>query len=328
MIKILKKISLVFCCCLASCASLCQTNNDTFVVLSTMQLNVTPQPATTLPLNKQKLLLVTGAHAAVWAGSYVALNKAWYAGYPKQTFHTFNDFGEWNQLDKAGHVWTAYTLAGYSTELWKWTGISSKTNTIIGGASAIAYQSIIEIQDGYSTQWGFSWGDMAANLTGAGAYVAQQLAWKQQRLQIKFSYHPYNYHAAFTQRRNDLFGKGPLERILKDYNSQTYWLSGNLHSFFKNRALPKWLNIAVGYSSNVMLGGEKNTWIDKNGNLQNYTGVPRTRRFYIAPDVDLTKIKTNSKFLRGIFFTLNAVKFPAPALALCKGRLKLHAVAF
>ncbi len=32
-------------------------------------------------------------------------------------------------------------------------------------------------------------------------------------------------------RRNELFGKSFAERILKDYNSQTYWISANISSF-------------------------------------------------------------------------------------------------
>lgn len=279
-------------------------------------------------LNKTKLWIVAGTHAAVWAGSYIALNKAWYAGYPKEHFHFFNDNGEWNQMDKAGHTWTAYQLARVSTETWRWTGLKDKTSIWLGGAAALAYQSVIEIQDGFSAEWGFSWGDMAANTIGSSAFVAQELGWHEQRLQIKFSYWPYNYPPDLITRRNDLFG-GPGARVLKDYNSQTYWLSGNLYSFLKNSGIPKWLNISFGYSSDLMLGAYENKWTDKDGTIHDYTSIPRVRRFYIAPDVDFTKIRTKSKFLRGVFFALNAVKFPAPTLELSsQGKLKMHAFYF
>lgn len=269
--------------------------------------------------------VVAGAHAAVWAGTYVALNKAWYADYPKQSFHTFNDWPEWQQMDKAGHVWTAYTLGRYSTELWRWTGMKKNKAIWLGGASALAYQSIIEIQDGFSAEWGFSWGDMAANVVGAGAFVAQALAWDDQRLQVKFNYHPYAYPQELEPRSRALFGTGTAERILKDYNSQTYWLSANLRAFNPHSKIPRWLNLSLGYSSDLMLGGRENKWTDENNITYDYTRYDRVRRYYLSVDADLTKIKTRSRFLRGLFFTFNAIKIPAPSIEVnSQGKVDWH----
>ena len=92
-------------------------------------------------------------------------------------------------MDKLGHVWTAYNVGRASAELWSWTGLPRKKSVIYGGLSAIAYQSIIEIQ-GIVAEWGFSWGDMMTNVAGAATYAAQELAWKEQRIQIKMSYRP------------------------------------------------------------------------------------------------------------------------------------------
>src|SRR5574337_956548 len=41
--------------------------------------------------------------AAVYGTSFIYLSEAWYKGYPRSAFHTFNDFGEWMQMDKIGH---------------------------------------------------------------------------------------------------------------------------------------------------------------------------------------------------------------------------------
>jgi hypothetical protein len=53
-------------------------------------------------------------------------------------------------------------------------------------------------------------------------------------------------------RQTNVLGSSLAEQMLKDYNGQTYWLSVNLHSFYKN---PKWLNLAIGYGANGMLTG-------------------------------------------------------------------------
>ena len=59
------------------------------------------------------------------------------------------------------------------------------------------------------------------------------------------------------------------------------------------------------------------------------TDIPRIRQFYLAPDIDFTKIKTNKKWLRTIFFCLNAFKCPAPTLMIdSKGKFKAYALYF
>jgi hypothetical protein len=277
--------------------------------------------------NRSRQWLVAGAHAGIWAGTYIALNKAWYADYPRSGFHFFNDDAEWNQMDKGGHTWTAYQLARVSAATWKWAGLTDRKAVWLGGASALAYQGIIEIQDGFSAEWGFSWGDMAANLAGASAYVAQELGWKEQRIQIKLGYWPRNYPGNLETRRDALFGSGNIERILKDYNSQTYWISVNLHSFWRESRIPRWLNLSLGYGSDLMLGARENRWFDSEGNYFDRTDLPRLRRYYLSFDLDLTQIPTRSRFLQSVFATLNAIKIPAPALQYSSnGRLKFYGI--
>jgi hypothetical protein len=285
---------------------------------------VQPAPSFT---SKNRLWFVAGGHAAFWTGSYIALHKSWYNNYRRSSFHFFNDNSEWQQMDKLGHVWTAFHVARASAALWQWAGLPHNKSVVYGGLSAIAYQSIIEIQDGFSAEWGFSWGDMTANIVGAAAFAAQEIGWKDQRIQIKMSYWPYKYTPDVITRRNQLFGSSLAERILKDYNAQTYWISANLQSFFKESRLPVWLNISVGYSADGMLGGTENRWTDKQGVYHDRRDVQRVRLFFISPDIDLTKIKTRSRLLKTIFFTLNIVKIPAPAIELdSKGKFRAHAL--
>jgi hypothetical protein len=118
--------------------------------------------------------------------------------------------------------------------------------------------------------------------------------------------------------------------MLKDYNAQTYWLSANLKSFFPKSRLPAWLNISLGYGADGMFGGFQNKWIDVDSAVVvDRTDIPRVRQFYLAPDIDFTKIKTNKKWLRTVFFCLNAFKFPAPTLMIdSKGKVKAYPIYF
>jgi len=269
----------------------------------------------------KRLLIVTGANVAFFTGSFIALNKAWYSEYERSGFHFFNDNPEWNQMDKAGHVWSTYHIARLSTEMWQWAGLNRRSSAIAGAASGLAYQSIIEFQDAYSAAWGFSWGDVGANVVGAGMFVLQDELWKAQRVSVKMGYHPYAYPHELLNRRNQLFGSSVPERILKDYNSQTYWLSANISSFFPQSNFPKWLNVAAGYSSDGMYGGRTNSWSDAEGQAFDYTGVRRQRRVYLSPDVDLTRIPVKSKLLKSAFFVLHSLRIPLPALELANGRV-------
>jgi hypothetical protein len=296
------------------------------ICLQSIILTASAQGDTVSPpkFNSKKLIIVAGANAVFYTGSFIALNKAWYADYEKTTFHLFNDNPEWNQMDKAGHVWSTYQVSRLSKEMWRWTGLNNSKSALLGGVSGMVYQSIIEIQDAYSTEWGFSWGDVGANVAGAGLFVLQELAGTGQKVSVKLAYWPAKYPAALVARRNQLFGGSVPERILKDYNAQTYWVSANVKAFFPESALPAWLNIAFGYGADGMYGGRSNKWTDKEGVTHDYTDIRRARKFYLSPDVDLTRIPTRSKVLRKVFFVLNMVKVPAPALSVATGgNLKL-----
>lgn len=278
----------------------------------------------------KRIWLIAGVHTAGYGGSLLLLNNAWYKGYEKTGFHTFNDSKEWLQVDKVGHAWGAYNIGMVSSAMWEWTGMPHKKAVIVGGAGSMAYLTAIEFLDAHSAKWGWSWSDIGANITGSGLFIGQELLWNEQRIQYKFSFHKKKYDDPILEQRADnLFGKTWYERMLKDYNAQTYWFSGNLKSFLPDSKLPAWLNVAVGYGAEGMYGGFENKWVDVPGNDIDRSDIPRKRQFYLAPDIDLTKIKTNKKWLRTVFTFMNAFKCPAPALMLdSKGRFKAYALYF
>ena len=280
--------------------------------------------------NKKRVKLVTAANILGYGGTLIALNAAWYSKQPRSSFHFFNDNAQWLQIDKAGHIYSAYIESNATMEMWRWAGLERKKRIWIGGLSGVAYQCIIEVLDGFSPDYGFSTGDLAANIVGSAAFISQELAWDEQKIKLKFSFHNKNYGEPDLEKRaDDLYGKTAAERFIKDYNAQTYWASANLHSFFPETKLPRWLNISVGYGAEGMFGGRKNIAVDENGNVVfDRTDIKRYRQWYLAPDIDLTKIRTNTKAIKIILFVLNSFKFPSPALEFSNGNFKGHWIAF
>jgi uncharacterized protein YfiM (DUF2279 family) len=290
---------------------------------------LTPQPLTKHQVNN-RIKIMAATNIIGYSAAMVGLYSAWYKNYPQTHFHTFNDIPEWNQIDKIGHTYTAYATSKASMELWRWTGISRKKRIWLGGISGAAYMTVIEILDGFSAQWGWSWGDFGANIVGSGMLVAQELAWNEQRIQFKFSFHRKTYYDPTLNKQSDkIFGKSTAERFLKDYNGQTYWLSVNLRSFFPKSKIPAWLNISIGTGAEGMFGASENIGKDENGNIIfNRTDIKRYRQWYLAPDIDLTKIKTKHKGLKVAFNILNIVKFPMPALEYSNGKFSFNAISF
>lgn len=296
-------ISILF---FVSLASFSQTQRESFF-----------KPSDTLHKSRRNAIVIT--EAALGSLSLIGLNQLWYQDYEQSKFHSFNDNNEWLQMDKIGHVFTSYQLGRVGANLLNWSGVSENNQLIYGSTLGFTFLTTVEVFDGFSKEWGFSWGDMLANASGTGLYVGQQLLWKEQRMTLKYSFHQTKY----AKQRPDQLGDGFLEELLKDYNGQTYWLSCNVRSFFKNSKIPKWFNIAFGYGADGLLSGHNE---DVNNLLITQN---RTRQFYLSFDVDLTKIKTKSHLLRSIFDVLNVIKLPFPALEFNgKNGIKLHGVYF
>jgi hypothetical protein len=267
-------------------------------------------------LNLQRRNTVLFSETVIAASVLVGLNQIWYADYPRTSFHTINDNSEWLQMDKAGHVFSSYHLGNFGKSTLAWSGVSKKNQLIYGSTLGFAFLSVVEVMDGYSSNWGASLGDVGANAAGTALFVSQELLWKEQRLVPKFSFHTTTYASA----RPNVLGSSLNEQILKDYNGQTYWLSANVHSFFNSSKIPTWLNIAIGYGAEGMITG--------NEELVNTVFLPeseRFRQFYFSFDADLTKIKTKSHLLKTVFEIFNTIKIPAPTFEISsRGDFKFH----
>jgi uncharacterized protein YfiM (DUF2279 family) len=269
----------------------------------------------TLNIKRRNAIVISESVLAT--GTLFALNELWYKDYPRSSFQFKNDNNDWKQMDKAGHLMTAYYFGKIGMNTLNWAGVSKKNQLIYGATLGFSFLTAVEVLDGFSEQWGASIGDIAANAAGTTLLIGQELLWNEQRISVKYSFHQTQY----ATQRPETLGENFIQQTLKDYNGQTYWLSANVWSFNKTENFPKWLNIAFGYGADGMLFGTNSK---ENRLLQN-----PYRQFYLSFDADLTKIETKSKFLKTVFSVVNFIKIPAPALEFnTKNGFKLHYLYF
>jgi len=263
-----------------------------------------------------KAVIITGS--TFYAGTIAYTYYLWYKDSSGSRFHWVNENSSWLQLDKIGHATTGYTFSEYSYYTLSWAGLNNKKAAIYGALFGFGSITSIELFDGFHSKWGASWGDIIANGSGSILFSAQQLVWQEQRLRLKFSYHPSAKYASLNPAT---LGENQLKRVFNDYNSQTYWLSANVASFSsKPTRFPDWLNVALGYGGR---GLGIPPQLDESRNI--LPDFIRTGEYYLSLDVDLQRISTNSKFLKMVFKLFRFVKVPFPAIEYNKvDKLELH----
>lgn len=272
--------------------------------------------------NKTRLACLIGGEAALYAGELAFLNTVWWGGRGETPvpFFFHNDNAGYLQIDKLGHFTTAYNESMLAYYAYRKTGISKNTALWISGFTGFALQLPIEIWDGFYEKWGFSWGDIVANTLGSGLFAAQEYFFDDQIVKMKFSFFQSEYARDPLVKESGLLGSTFFQSMSDDYNGHTYWASANLSKMLPGSKLPKWLNVAVGYSINGVLG--------EYYNYPEYHGVTlpqydRTRQFLFSLDVKWDEIHTHSEFLKFIFKGLDIIKIPFPALELnSKGQFK------
>ena len=236
--------------------------------------------------------------------SYFGLYNLWYKKYPQTSFHFFNDFEEWNYMDKMGHVFSSYQVARKSHLFLDKKNIEHPLEKSC--FYSLFFMLGIEVLDGFSTEWGFSNYDLISNFIGTGLFYVQEKKFNAQFLKLKFSSHLSPY----ATYRPTLLGNSFSERILKDYNGQTYWITLDFNTRIQEKfKILKSINLALGYSIDGFTGARYNP----NLNCAECNNLKRQSQYIISFDLDLTEIETKNKFLKLFFNTFSIIKFPAPA---------------
>ncbi|MCZ2355835.1 MAG: YfiM family protein [Bacteroidia bacterium] len=261
--------------------------------------------------NPKKFIPISIASGSIITAGTVYLTTSWYRNTKQTSFHWFNDWPEWRQMDKVGHATTAFQFCRISDAVLKWSGCPPKTQLIVSSAVGFGLMLSIEVLDGFSDKWGASYFDLAANTAGIGLYMLNKKLFNENIISLKMSYHDSPYAADHP----DELGKG-ITRYVKDYNGQTYWLTCRIKPFLNpNRTatkfIPAWLVPAIGYGAEGLIGGYGQDPISVI-NAREY------RQWYLSLDIDLTAIKVKNPWLKLFLGTINFIHLPMPALEFSK----------
>ncbi|MBK6947873.1 MAG: hypothetical protein IPH16_07250 [Haliscomenobacter sp.] len=96
-------------------------------------------------IHKGRLWLLAGGGAAAYTAASIGLYHIWYKDYPLGKFHFFDDYGEWENMDKAGHLFTAYAESYLAYKGARWTGIQERPAAWIGAGVGTLLQATIEL---------------------------------------------------------------------------------------------------------------------------------------------------------------------------------------
>lgn len=276
-----------------------------FTLQAQIKLNELPQ---NFSQRKKNLLIVESSSYSL---ALVGLNQLWYKGYKKSSFHFINDNNSWLQMDKFGHLTTSYFIGVLGIKTYQWAGFTRKQSIWIGGLTGTFFQSAVEILDGFSEKWGASSGDLVANSLGSLLAISQQLYWDEQKVLLKYSFNP----SEISNTNPQLFGNNLIQKSLKDYNGQTYWLCFNFEDVFNSSSyfLPKWLNLAFGY-------GADNMYSDAYS-LSHELGY---RQFFLSLDIKTDELNISNKFVKNLVNLFGFIKLPMPTIEYSQGKLIFH----
>lgn len=264
-------------------------------------------------LNRKRLTAVVVTTGVGVPVTYAGLYSLWYKNSPRQPFTFFNDNAEWKQLDKAGHFFSSFYLSYAGSQVLKWSNVSATKADFAGALAGFLIVAPVEIFDGYSAAYGASSGDLIADAAGPLFFIGQKRLWNEIRIQPKLSFHRTGY----AELRPELLGDNLISEIVKDYNGHTHWLSFDMDKF---TTFPKWLNIAVGYGAEGMVYAR-----DSENTMNGYNNY---RQYYFSVDLDLTAVRSRSKFVKTLLFVASAIKLPAPTMIFSKHGAEFRAFYF
>lgn len=206
----------------------------------------------------------------------------------------FRFMNDWNYalwIDKIGHFYATNFLSHLFSAGLEAANIEFEKTIIYGALLGFSFEFYSEIMDGYGKNYGFSFGDLAADAFGAAYYVSQYYFPIMKNFQPRWSYLP---------SEQLLKGQHKGGIIIDDYEGQTYWMSIRVKRLLPETLAnywPSFLMISVGKSVRHLdgMGGG-------------------TRNIYVAFDLDYEELPLYGPIWGFIKNTLSYFKFPLPGI--------------
>jgi len=254
--------------------------------------------------------VVGGIFAATVVALHINQANAWWKG-QRRSFHFVEDWQSALQVDKCGHAFGSYMMSYGTSEALMTSGFSWDDATLYGSIIGLCYQTYVESEDGFATDWGFSPSDWYADAMGAIFFLAQHHVPFLQNITPKWQFAP-----------SEWTGKPVINRprtFIDDYNSSTFWYSFNVYNVLPDDAkkywLP-WLNVAVGY------GGDAIDAITDPGQPPDQLGK---RRYIVGLDLNLvTLLPDGPPFWNWFRQSLNYIKMPMPSIEFSNSGTKFY----
>jgi hypothetical protein len=225
-----------------------------------------PQSDTLTQISAPKIIGISAATVAGFTYGHLLQEEIWWKG-QRTSFH-FNWSDDWTYSlggDKLGHFYFPYLVTNIYTQAFEWSGMNRKQSLYTAASIAFAYQTYIEIRDGFSAQYGFSWGDFTANLLGAAYPILQDKNPFFNNFNWKISFHPSNR-----------FKQNSHRAIIDDYESTYHWLTLNIFNLLPEQIqtyFPEFINLTIGHSvANLDYQGRHEIFIGLDWNLEALPG--------------------------------------------------------
>ncbi len=255
----------------------------------------TPKKIKQYKADPLKLTILGVVGAGVFTGFHIYYSNTWWKD--KRDYFKYAADGYYaRNMDKASHVYTANVFTVATSVAYEWAGIAPGKALLYGALTSIAYETYIEINDGFAPNWGFDWGDMGANVFGAVYPFLQEEIKPLKHINFKWSFKPNWIKSKTASGQDDL---------LDDYTNMTFWLSVNPMIVFpksvtKAKFYPNFLALAVGMSI-------------KDASHVSGSGKAQVE-WYLSFDWDVNQLPGKSDFMKKLKKILNFYHFPAPAV--------------
>ncbi len=243
------------------------------------------------------IVLASILPAGIVGGALYQNYSTWWKTSEHSAFHFSNDPPYAYHNDKLGHAFFSTFSADLIRRGYLLAGVNSKTATWLGSGSALLAQTLVEMEDGFHSgtdYFGFSPGDEIGDILGASLPLLQE-------------YFPYlrNFKYKMSIFPSEAYNAGVYKNIIDDNESQTFWVSANIHSITNERGIPSWLHLAVGY-------GVEN--LPSAAFLPQRVGKTPTSLLFLGLDFNFSGLPIHGKVWEVVAEILDHFHLPLPAI--------------